>query len=135
MNIDRIIKELDKLTNKAINNNEVPISCLIVKDNKIISKSYNKVNKTNNILMHAEIISIKKAAKKLNNWRLTECDLYVTLEPCSMCKEIIKKSRIKNVYYFIKQNDNKTESDTNYNFLNNYSLFSSKLTDFFKNKR
>ncbi|MBQ9023642.1 MAG: nucleoside deaminase [Bacilli bacterium] len=135
MNIDSIEKELNKLINKAIKHDEVPVAALIIKDNKIISKSYNKVNKTNNILDHAEIISIIKAQKKLNNWRLNNCDLYVTLEPCSMCKEIIKKSRINNVYYFIKQNNNRTELDVNYKYLFKNDNFSNKLTNFFKNKR
>ena len=86
-----IIKELNKLINKAIKKNEVPVACIITKDNKIIAKSYNKTVKTNNILDHAEIIAIKKASKKLHNWRLNDCTMYVSLEPCNMCKEIIKK--------------------------------------------
>ena len=135
MNIKIIEKELNKLIIKAKTQDEVPIAALIVQNNKIIAKSYNKVNKTNNILDHAEIISIKRASEKLNNWRLNDCDLYVTLEPCSMCKEIIKKSRLKNVYYFIKQNDNKTESDINYEYININDNFSNELTNFFKNKR
>ena len=135
MNIELIKKELTKLTNIAIKNNEVPISAIIVKNNKIISKAYNKVNKTNNILDHAEIIAIKKASKKINNWRLNDCDLYVTLEPCSMCKEIIKKSRLNNVFYFIKQNNNKTELNTNYNYIESDNYLSEQLSFFFKNKR
>ena len=135
MDVEIIIKELDKLNNKALKENEVPISALIVKNDQIISKSYNKVNKTNNILNHAEIIAIKKASKKINNWRLNDCDLYVTLEPCAMCKEIINKSRIKNVYYFIEQNENKTESNTKFTKIEDNNEFSSKLKQFFKEKR
>ena len=134
MEINIIEKELNKLIDQAIKHDEVPVAALIVKNNKIISKAYNRVNKTNNILEHAEIISIRKASKKLNNWRLNNCDLYITLEPCSMCKEVIKKSRIKNVFYFIKQNENKTESEVNYNYINNDN-FSNKLINFFKDKR
>ena len=134
MNIEIIIKELNKLINKAINNNEVPIAALIVCDNKIIARSYNKTEQKQNILNHAEIDVIKKASKKLNNWRLNNCDLYVTLEPCSMCKEIIKKSRIRNVYYFIKQNNEETESNPKYNYINNNN-FASSLTSFFKSRR
>ena len=135
MNIDDIKKELIKLSNIAVKKGEVPISAVIVKNNKIISKAYNKVNKTNNILDHAEIIAINKVSKKINNWRLNNCDLYVTLEPCSMCKEIIKKSRINNIYYFVKQNDNKTESNPNFTLLSNNNYFSDQLSLFFKNKR
>ena len=135
MNLDKIELELNKLIEKAIKQDEVPIAAIIIKNNKIIAKSYNKVNKTNNILDHAEILAIKKASRKLKNWRLNDCDLFVTLEPCSMCKEIIKKSRIKNVYYFIKQNSNKTESDVIYKYITENDSFSKKLSNFFKNKR
>ena len=135
MDILIIEKELNKLINKAIKNDEVPVAALIIQNNKIIAKAYNKVNKTNNILDHAEIIAIKKTSKKIKNWRLNNCDLYVTLEPCSMCKEIIKKSRINNIYYFIKQNENKTESDANYQYISTNNDFSNKLSTFFKNKR
>ena len=129
-----IIDELKKLMNKAIKHNEVPIACIITKNNKIIAKSYNKTVKTNNILDHAEIIAIKKASKKLNNWRLNNCKLYVSLEPCDMCKEIIKKSRISEVIYYSKQNEHKTEKDIKYNFKNNGDI-SNILTNFFKNIR
>ena len=135
MDIEQITIELNKLIEKANKKNEVPIAALIVKNNKIIAKAYNKVNKSNNILDHAEIIVINKASKKLHNWRLNDCDLYVTLEPCSMCKEIIRKSRINNVCYFIKQNENKTESDVNYKCISMDNYFSTKLSNFFKNKR
>ena len=129
-----IINELNKLIDRAIKKNEVPVACIIIKDNKIIAKSYNKTVKTNNILDHAEIIAIKKASKKLHNWRLNDCTMYVSLEPCSMCKEIIKKSRIKEVIYYSKQNDNKTEKDLDYKYINNKEI-SNKLTNFFKNIR
>ena len=129
-----IIVELKKLMNKAIKHNEVPVACIITKDNKIIAKSYNKTVKTNNILDHAEIIAIKKASKKVNNWRLNDCKLYVSLEPCDMCKEIIKKSRISEVIYYSKQNEHKTEKDIEYNFKNNKDI-SNILTNFFKSIR
>ena len=134
MNQDIIINELNKLLDKAIKYNEVPVAALIVYNNKIIAKSYNKVEKNNSVLNHAEINVIKKANKKLNNWRLDNCELYITLEPCEMCKSIIKKSRIEKVYYYSKQNNHKTESDPEYKYIEN-KLFSSKLSNFFKNKR
>ena len=132
--MNKIIDVLNKLNNKAIKKNEVPISALIIYNDEIIAKSYNKTNKSNNILDHAEIICIKKASKKLKNWRLNNCILYVTLEPCDMCKEIIKKSRIKEVYYFIKQNNNNTEKNPIYNYIENNNM-SDELSDYFKNKR
>ena len=134
MNQELIISELNKLLDKAIKHNEVPVAALIIYNNKIIAKSYNKVEKNNSVLNHAEINVIKKANKILNNWRLDGCELYITLEPCEMCKSIIKKSRIENVYYYSKQNNYKTESDPNYKYIEN-NLFSNKLSDFFKNKR
>ena len=129
-----IINELKKLMDKAIKKNEVPIACIVTKDNKIIAKAYNKTNITNNILDHAEIIAIKRASKKENNWRLNDCSMYISLEPCSMCKEIIKKSRISNVIYYSKQNENRTEKNPEYRFINNNEI-SNKLTNFFKNIR
>jgi tRNA(adenine34) deaminase len=129
-----IIDELKKLMNKAIKNNEVPVACIITKDNKIIAKSYNKTVKTNNILDHAEIIAIKKASKKLNNWRLNDCKMYISLQPCDMCKEIIKKSRISEVIYYSKQNEHKTEKDIDYIYKANNNI-SNLLTNFFKSIR
>ncbi|MBR3116569.1 MAG: nucleoside deaminase [Bacilli bacterium] len=134
MNNEIIIKELNKLVLKAQRYNEVPIAALIVYNNKIIARTYNKTEQKQNVLGHAEIDVIKKASKKLNNWRLNNCALYVTLEPCSMCKEIIKKARINNIYYFIKQNNEETESNPNYNYIKNDN-FADVLTNFFKNKR
>ena len=135
MDINYIEDQLEKLINKAIKKQEVPIAALIVYNNKIIAKAYNKVNKKNNIMNHAEIIVINKCMKKLKNWRLNNCELYITLEPCSMCKEIIKKCRIKNIYYFTKQNNEKTENDVNYQLINTNDNFSIKLKEFFINKR
>ena len=99
MEINKIEQELLKLITKAKDKNEVPIAALIVKNDKIISKSYNKVNKSNNILDHAEILVIKKTSKKLHNWRLIDCDIYVTLFPCPMCASAINQSRIKKIVY------------------------------------
>ena len=134
MNQETIIKELNKLVEKAIKNNEVPVAALIVYNDKIIAKSYNKVEKNNSVLNHAEINVIKKANKVLNNWRLDNCELYITLEPCDMCKSIIKKSRINKIYYYSKQNEYKTELDPEYLFIEN-KLYKDKLSEFFKNRR
>ena len=134
IDINIIIKELEKLTSKAIKNNEVPVAALLIKNNKIISKAYNNTNKSKSILDHAEIICIKKASKKIGDWRLNDCELFVTLEPCSMCKEVIKKSRISRVYYFIKQNNYETENNPQYNYINN-NKFADELSYFFQSKR
>lgn len=107
--MNNYIDEIIKLSKKAYKNNDVPVGAIIVFNNKIIGRGYNKRNGHNDIMGHAEIIAIKKAIKKLKDWRLNECDLYVTLEPCGMCKEIIKQARIKNVFYLIDKLDYKKE--------------------------
>lgn len=96
-----IIKAL-KLAEKAYNIDEVPVGAVIMKDNKIIARGYNQKECKNNCLKHAEIIAIEKACSKLQSWRLDDCIMYVTLEPCLMCKGAIKESRLKMVYYGTK---------------------------------
>ena len=83
----------------AAKHGETPVGCVIVKDGQIISSGRNKRENGKNALYHAEIQAIDKACKKLGGWRLHECDLYVTLEPCAMCAGAIINARIKNVYF------------------------------------
>jgi len=78
---------------------EVPVGCVIVKDNKIISRAYNLRESKQSSLAHAEILAIEKACKKVGSWRLEDCVLYVTLEPCLMCSGAIINSRIKRMVY------------------------------------
>lgn len=132
-----ITNELNKLIRQAIKNDEVPVGALIVRNNVIISKAYNKRNKTNNPLQHAEILAIIKACKVLKNWRLNECELYVTMCPCKMCKSIIENSRIGKVYYFSNNfsNDLNGESKTKYEFIDNDNKFECYIANFFKKKR
>ena len=87
-----------KYAEKAYKNSEVPIGAVIVKDGEVIGYGYNQKEKRNSVLEHAEIIAIIMASKKLNNWRLDDCDIYITLDPCPMCASAIKQSRIKNIY-------------------------------------
>ena len=87
---------------KAYKKEEVPIGAIIVKDNKIISTGYNKKEKDNVAIRHAEIIAIEKACKKLKNWRLDDCEIYITMEPCMMCSGAIQQSRIKKIVYGVK---------------------------------
>lgn len=134
MSVNEIEKELIKLMDEAAKEEEVPIAAIIIKNDKIISKKYNKVNSSNNILDHAEILAIKEASQKLNNWRLNDCDLYISLEPCLMCKEVIKMSRIKNVYYFAEQNNESINLNLELTYIKN-ELISKKIKDFFKKRR
>ena len=98
MQNSKIINELIRLSYKAIKQNEVPVACIIVKNNKIVSKAYNMREKYKSPLFHAEIISINKLCKKTKDWRLDDYEMYVTLKPCNMCLEVIKSTRIKKVY-------------------------------------
>ena len=91
-----------KEARKAFQQNEVPIGAILVKNGEIIAKSHNKKEKKMCCLEHAELNVIKKASKKLKNWRLEDCDLYVTLDPCMMCCGAIIQSRIKKIYYSIE---------------------------------
>lgn len=82
---------------KAYALGEVPIGCVIAKDNQIIARGYNRRSIDHNTLAHAEMIAIKKACKKLGDWRLEDCTMYITLEPCPMCAGAIVQARIKNI--------------------------------------
>jgi len=106
---DKYFNLLMSLAVKATKKNEVPVSAIIVKDNKVIASAYNRRNKSKYILDHAEMLVIKKASRKLKDWRLNSCDLYVTLKPCSICENAIKQSRIKNVYYLLDKPEEKKE--------------------------
>ena len=85
--------------NKAKDIDEVPVGCVVVKDNKIIAKAHNQKNSKKNSLYHAEIIALNKAMKKINDWHLLDCSLFVTLEPCPMCAGAIINSRVGQVVF------------------------------------
>ena len=95
----KYMKEALKEAKKAELIDEVPIGCVIVKDDKIIARGHNQRETNQSPIGHAEIIAINKASKKLKRWRLEGCDIYVTLEPCIMCSGAIIQSRISKVYY------------------------------------
>ena len=97
---------------------EVPIGAVITnKTGKIISKAGNRVETSNDPTAHAEILAIRQASKILNQWRLTECNIYVTLEPCAMCAGAIVKSRLKNIFFGSYNNDDGCVSSV-YNLCN-----------------
>lgn len=146
MNI--FMEEALKQARTALKKQEVPIGAVVVKDGKIIARGYNKREKSKNALMHAEVIAINNACKKLKDWRLENCEIYVTLEPCPMCAGAILNARISKIFYGAKD---KTSSDNifqniisstrlNHNseivFLDEYEKECSELlTQFFKSKR
>ena len=144
--MDKYILETIKQAEKAYQKNEVPVGSIIIKDNIIISKGYNQTEKYNNTINHSEVIVIKKAQARLNNWRLNNCVLFTSLEPCLMCSGAIINSRIKKIYYltqskFISQEErdalniiykkNKVEIVQ----LNDEKRSKKLLNNFFKEKR
>lgn len=94
---EKYMKEALKQAKKAEALEEVPIGCIIVYEGKVIARAYNRRNTDKNTLAHAEITAIRKASKKLGDWRLEGCSLYVTLEPCQMCAGAIVQARISEV--------------------------------------
>lgn len=94
---ERYMKEAIKQAKKAYARKEVPIGCVIVYEDQIIARGYNRRNTDKNTLSHAEILAIKKASKKIGDWRLEDCTLYVTLEPCQMCAGAIIQARVSRV--------------------------------------
>lgn len=97
-----------KEAKKAYKKLEVPVGAVIVKDGKVIAKAYNEKEEKNDTTRHAEILAIQRASKELGSWRLKDCEMYVTLEPCSMCAGALIQARINKVY--IGTMDEKTGS-------------------------
>ena len=95
---EKFMKEALKEAKKAYNKLEVPVGAVIVKDGKIIARAHNLKETKYDTTKHAEILAIQKASKKLESWRLIDCEMYVTLEPCSMCAGALINARIKKVY-------------------------------------
>ena len=95
---EKFMREALKEARKANDILEVPIGVVIVKDDKIIARAHNLRETKKNAIAHAEVLAIQKACKKIDSWRLNECDMYVTLEPCPMCAGAILNSRIRKVY-------------------------------------
>lgn len=139
---EKYMKMAVKEAEKALKTDEMPVGCVIVYKNKIIGRGYNKKEKNKNSLMHAELNAINKACKFIGDWRLNECEMYVTLEPCIMCMGAIIESRIRNVYCGVI---NKKSHDLNQIIIKNenvkltYNILSDLVSDqlniFFSNIR
>ena len=133
---EKIVNKLKLMNKKAIANGDIPVSCIIMKNGKLVSCEYNKKYKNNNPFDHAEILAIKKACKKLNTSNLSECEMYVTLYPCQMCQGAIIESRIKKINYILDKN--KIINDTaeyEHTFVNERMYFEEEIKEFFKDKR
>ena len=133
---------------EAYEMDEVPVGAVIVKDGIVISYAFNKKECKKSVLEHAELIAIRKAEKKISNWRLDGCDIYITLDPCPMCASAIKQARISNVYSALQNSDivntkvinqifSADKINPKVNFYTNICPVESKniLTSFFKMKR
>ena len=103
---EEFMQEALKEAKKAYKKLEIPVGVVIVKDGQIIARAHNMKEEKKDTTKHAEIIAIQRASKKLNSWRLNDCEMYVTLEPCPMCAGAVIQSRIKKVYIGAK--DEKT---------------------------
>lgn len=94
---EKYMRECLRLARKAYEAGDVPIGCVIVRDGRIIARGYNRRNKDGMVLSHAELIAIRKACRQTGDWRLEDCKMYVTLEPCQMCAGAIVQARIPEV--------------------------------------
>ncbi len=140
MNDELYMKLAIKEAKKANKKDEVPIGAIIVKNNKVIAKSYNRKSIDNIATSHAELLAINKACKKLKSWYLDDCTLYTTVEPCMMCTGAIIQSRIKRVVYGTKNESfgylskiNNSKIKIKSNVLKDECI--NLLSTFFKNKR
>lgn len=124
-----------KEAKKSIKTDDIPVGAIIVENGKIIAKAHNTREKTHKITGHAEINAIEKASKKKKTWHLSNCELYTTLEPCKMCLETIKQSRIKKVYYFAKNEKEISNNEIELIRIKNVENSSNMIKTFFKNKR
>ena len=107
---------------KAFNKKDIPVGALIVKNGKILAKSHNNRQKKHDVLGHAEINCIKIASRKLKDWRLDGCTMYVSLEPCDMCKTLINESRIDQIFYLLPQKTKKNVNISNFSHLDRKSV-------------
>lgn len=134
---ESIYKELYKLAEKSAKSGDVPVSSVVIYNDKIIGKGYNDRQKKNNVLGHAEANAIRSAEKYINDWRLNGCTLISTLKPCDMCAEIIRSSRIDEVYYIFDQEESSYDYiykklDVDNKYIRRYKKM---FDDFFKNLR
>lgn len=124
MNSEYLALALEKAQIGAFND-EIPVGAVIVKNNEILAATYNKKEELKCCTKHAEILAIEEASKKLQNWRLNDCDMYLTMEPCLMCCGALIQARIRNVYYVL--NNNKFGGINFINYLNSFEKYNHKV--------
>ena len=138
--MEKYIQLLYKLARKAARNGDVPVSAIILKNDRIIAKGYNNRQKKSVVLGHAEVNAIIKAERKLGDFRLNDCILLTTLKPCKMCQSIIEAARIKEIYYILDQKGVESYQKANFKQLNHKdNVFIDKyqllFDDFFRKLR
>ena len=140
--MDNFIYLAIKEAKKAYKKGDIPVGCIIVKNNKIISKAHNNKENKGIATYHAEILAINKACKKLKTWHLDDCILYSTMEPCVMCSGAIIQSRIKKIIYLLDNKEFGNIKNNEYFKNNKYEIkqienteYLKLLQKFFKNKR
>lgn len=138
--MEKYIQLLYKLARKAARNGDVPVSAIILKNDRIIATGYNNRQKKSVVLGHAEVNAIIKAERKLGDFRLNDCILLTTLKPCKMCQSIIEAARIKEVYYILDQKGVESYQKANFKQLNHKdNVFIDKyqllFDDFFRKLR
>lgn len=140
---EEILKKLFELTREAYINNEFPVAAIIYDDNGIISWARNSRNESKKTIDHAEIKAIIEANKKLNEWRLTNKCMLVSLEPCDMCKTVIKEARLRKCEYLVerykfkkqyKRTECKKVDINNYENINDYQEYVKQIKTFFNDK-
>lgn len=138
--MEKYIQLLYKLARKAVRNGDVPVSAIILKNDRIIATGYNNRQKKSVVLGHAEVNAIIKAERKLGDFRLNDCILLTTLKPCKMCQSIIEAARIKEIYYILDQKGVESYQKANFKQLNHKdNVFIDKyqllFDDFFRKLR
>ena len=138
--MEKLINEVLKLAKKSEKKGEFPVGAIIYSGDKIVSKAYNTRNKSNKTIDHAEITAIIRANKKLHTWRLNGYNMIVTLEPCDMCRSIIRESRLDEVTYLIDRYEYKKQyGKTKFNKLKindcDVENYKTSIRHFFENKR
>lgn len=112
--MNQYMKIVNELAQEAALNGEVPIACVIVYNGEIVGKAYNLREQEQKIIAHAEILAILEASKNIGSWKLNDCEMYISTEPCLMCYGAIIQSRIKKIYVGSCQDNRKKMAYTNY---------------------
>ena len=138
--MDNYIDKIIELAKVAFNNDDIPVGAIIVKNNEIIGEGFNTRNSFKSVIGHAEIDAIEMACKHTGDWRLDDCEMYVTLSPCMMCTAAIMESRLKKVYYLCDRTNVCFKTDRFINLkkisaVDKCNEYTELLQLFFENKR